>query len=182
MLESDKAAGTSVFSCSRQVLVKLLLDELQDIRTPVLVVQIQLVKLLTGVDEIGDVSPSQFVKELPQQVRHVKQHRLEHQDERHPLVVVDHVTRLGPCSGRIRDLLGVEGQVVGVGHPAYLVCVLDVVVGELRWSPAVDLVSDELPRERDARHEREQERRVLVVQAIHHVVVLLASVRCDDSG
>ena len=63
------------------------------------------------------------------------------------------------------------GQVVRVGHPAYLVGEVFVVVGEVGRAPAVDRVANVLLRTNHDREDDEYESGVLVVEAIDDVIV-----------
>ena len=78
----------------------------------------------------------------------------------HPLVVVD--ASVIDIVGRLRHRL-VERQVVGVGHPARLVRVVDVRVGEVARRPAHDLVADVILSTDDDRQGDENERRDVMV-------------------
>ena len=64
----------------------------------------------------------------------LKQKCLEEKNQWDPLVVVDHLSWVG----LVREGQGIEGDVVGVGHPADLIGVVHVVTGEVGGAPAVD--------------------------------------------
>jgi len=98
-----------------------------------------------GVHDGRHIDTGTPVEETPEQARQEGDQRLEKQNERNPLIVVDmrlDVLLGQPFSG---DCL-LHRQVVGVGNPADGVSVIAVALGELRRTPAGDRLSHELLR------------------------------------
>ena len=88
-----------------------------------------------GVHDVADVDAGILVEDAPEEAGQVEEQGLDEQHDWHPLVVVDHL-----LWSFLGDVLA-ERQVVRVGHPADLVGVIFIVVGEVTGDPTVDLLA-----------------------------------------
>jgi len=84
--------------------------------------RVQVLDVVDRLDERADVEAGLGAEVVPDDGGRVEHERLDHEDEGHPLVVGD--VRFLEVVGPRHFVL--PGQVVGVGHPAYVVCVFDV--------------------------------------------------------
>ena len=167
VLDADAAAG-AVVALREQVTVHLV-DDVADR----LLADLQVGRLrahVRGVHDGGQVDAGPLVEEAPNDARHERHRRLEHQDERHPLVVADHLVVPVDEHRVLRDRL-LHRQVVGVAHPADGVRVVAVAGGKLRRTPAADRLPDELLRADEEREADEDHDRKLVRQPVNVVVV-----------
>ena len=121
-----------------------------------------MVVLLTVLQDDGvthhqiDVDADPLVQSDPEHPGQVEEQRLDHQDQRDPLVVGDHVAFV--VLVLFRDVL-VPREVVGVPHPAVAVRVVLVVAGEVRRDPARDRVADQLlGADQDRGHDQDADR------------------------
>ena len=162
------AAARPVVALRQQVAVHLV-DDVADR----LLAYLQVRRLRAHVRRVHDrrqVDARTFVEEAPEKARHEGEEGLEHEDERHPLVVADHLVVFLQHEAVLRDRL-VHRQVVGVRHPADGVRVVLMAVREVRWTPTADRLADELLRADEEREAHEHDDGELVRQAVHIVVV-----------
>lgn len=83
---------------------------------------VQVLQTVDGLDDGADVEARLGTEAVPHNRRRVEHDGLDHQDERHPLVVAD--VRLLQVVGTWYLVL--PRQVVRVGYPTDVVCVFDV--------------------------------------------------------
>ena len=118
----------------------------------------------------GHVDAGATVEESPEEARKERHQRLEQQDERNPLIIVD--VRLDVL---LRQLFfgddRLHRQVVGVADPADGVRVLSVTIGELGRTPAGYRLTDELLGGDQRAEADEDDDRVLAVETVDIVVV-----------
>jgi hypothetical protein len=123
------------------------------------------------VDDLHDrlgVQAARLSHQVPHEKGRVEEQSHEGQDERHPLIVVDHVlARLARVRQRV-----VGGHKVRVGDPANVVGVLDHGAGELSRRPARDRRAHELRRADEQGEHDQQADRVAVIQPVREVIVL----------
>lgn len=99
----------------------------------------------------------------------MEEESLEEQEDRHPLVVKNHLSSVAlPLLSDV--FLG--RHIVRVSYPAVVVGVILVVLREHRRYPAVDRLANELHLADDHRERNQNARRVFVVQTIREVIVV----------
>ena len=123
-----------------------------------------------GVHDGRHIDSGSLAGEAPEQTRDESEQSLEEQDQRHPLVVADHLTVL-----LLRELLAGDGllhrQVVGVRDPADRVGVVTMRIGELCRAPAVHRPTDELLRTDEEPEADEDDESVLPTESVDVVIV-----------
>ena len=137
-----------------------------------LVLFLGLVRVLEALSCLHDevhVDPRLRVQSPPHEDGHVEKQGLEEENDRHPLVVRDHVSLVVLVF--LRDIL-VERQVVGIAHPAVVVRVLLVVALEVGRDPAADRFTHVLLRTDDHGAGDQHEGRHPVTETVREVVVV----------
>ena len=132
---------------------------------------------LSHLHDVVHVDARLGVEGAPHYGGQVEEESLEEQDDRHPLVVKNHLSSVAlPLLWDV--FLG--RQIVRVSYPAVVVGVILVVLREHRRYPAVDRLANELHLADDHRERNQNARRVLVVQTIREIIVV-AGLRCRDA-
>ena len=124
------------------------------------------------------VYPGLGVQRHPQKVRKLEEEGLKKQNNWHPLVIVDELSRprlIGQLSVGNRDM-------VCVGDPAYLIGVVDVIAGEVCRAPTVDWVTGVLLGGDYDREYHHDEGCVAMGESVREVVVISQEAAIAERG